>query len=158
MKISKTILLGCILYFASCSREAEKKQEQAVKADTILVEEDHHHDTNEVIELNNGTKWKVAEGMIAFIRIMETDVKLFSETKHSGMKDYTQLGVSLQKNIDSLTSNCTMTGKAHDELHKWLLPYIEMVDALNKSKNESDAAAKFASIEAAFVEFNTYFE
>jgi hypothetical protein len=96
--------------------------------------------------------------MMAHIRNMESDINGFSETKHTELKDFTQLGSSLQKNIDLLTSNCTMEGKAHDELHKWLLPYIDMVDKLNKSKNNDEALHTFEEIKASYKTLNLYFE
>ena len=74
------------------------------------------------------------------------------------LNDFNKLGASLQKNIDLLTSNCTMEGKAHDELHKWLLPYIDMVDKLNKSKNNDEALHTFQEIGASYKTFNIYFE
>jgi len=89
---------------------------------------------------------------------MESDINRFAETEHSDLKDYSQLGSSLQKNIDLLTSNCTMEGKAHDELHKWLLPYIDMVDKLNKSKNSDEALHTFEEIKSSYKTFNLYFE
>ena len=89
---------------------------------------------------------------------MESDINSYSETQHKELKDFTQLGLSLQKNIDLLTSNCTMEGKAHDELHKWLLPYIDMVDKLNKSKNSVEALQTFEEIKSSYKTFNLYFE
>ncbi len=89
---------------------------------------------------------------------MESDINRFVEAKHTELKDFTQLAASLQKNIDLLTSNCTMEGKAHDELHKWLLPYIDMVDKLKKSKNNDEALQTFEEIKASYKLFNIYFE
>lgn len=121
-------------------------------------ESEHQHSESNSIELNNGAKWKVVSEMMAHIRNMESDINRFSETKHTELKDFTRLGASLQKNIDLLTSNCTMEGKAHDELHKWLLPYIDMVDKLNKSKNNDEALRTFEEIKASYKSFNIYFE
>lgn len=121
-------------------------------------ESEHQHSEIDSIELNNGAKWKVVSEMIVHIRNMESDINRFSETTHPELKDFTQLGASLQKNVDLLTSNCTMEGKAHDELHKWLLPYIDMVDKLNKSKNNDEALRIFEEIKASYKTFNLYFE
>jgi hypothetical protein len=121
-------------------------------------ESKHQHTESDSIEFNNGSKWKVVSAMMVHIRNMESDINRFSETKHTELKDFTQLGTNLQKNIDLLTSNCTMEGKAHDELHKWLLPYIDMVDKLNKSKNNDEALRIFEEIKASYKTFNLYFE
>lgn len=119
---------------------------------------EHQHSESDSIELNNGAQWKVVPEMMAHIRNMESDINRFSETKHTELKDFTQLGASLQKNIDLLTSNCTMEGKAHDELHKWLLAYIDAVDKLYKSKNNDEALHTFEEIKASYKTFNIYFE
>ncbi len=60
--------------------------------------------------------------------------------------------------FDLLTSNCTMKGKAHDELHKWLLPYIDMVKELSEAKDETEASKLFENIQISFTTFNKYFQ
>ena len=73
-------------------------------------------------------------------------------------KDYKSLSEKLQSNIDLLTSNCTMKGKAHDELHKWLLPYIDLVKELSEAKDETEASKHFENIQISFTTFNQYFQ
>jgi hypothetical protein len=51
-----------------------------------------------------------------------------------------------------------MEGKAHDELHKWLLPYIDLVDKLNKTKNIDEAISIYEEIKISYKTFNIYFE
>lgn len=150
-----TIAYGCSDPIKKENNETEKAQQEPLSAST---ENDHHHTEGASIELNNGLKWKVEVEMLKYIRNMESDVELFSEVNNKNLNDYITLGAGLQKNIDLLTSNCTMEGKAHDELHKWLLPYIDMVDKLNKSKNDNDTQATFKEIENSFAVFNKYFE
>ena len=86
---------------------------------------------------------------------MEKEVQNFNTTDP---KNYNLLGEKLQNNIDLLTSNCTMEGKAHDELHKWLLPYIDMVAELVETKDESTAMKQFENIKNSFETFNQYFQ
>jgi hypothetical protein len=150
-----SIAYGCNDSIKKENNETEKAQEEPLSAST---ESEHLHTEGASIELNNGLKWKVEVEMLKYIRNMESDVKLFSEANYKNLNDHLTLGAGLQKNIDLLTSNCTMEGKAHDELHKWLLPYIDMVDKLNKSKNDNDTQATFKEIENSFVVFNKYFE
>jgi hypothetical protein len=47
-----------------------------------------------------------------------------------------------------------MKGQAHDELHKWLLPYIELADDFSKDRS----VEQFAEIQHSFTTFNQYFE
>lgn len=84
------------------------------------------------IELDNGKKWQVNTEMAAHIEAMETDVANY----RSG-DDITQLQTSLKENISQLSSKCTMEGKAHDELHKWLVPFIETVNEMQEENPDS---------------------
>lgn len=161
MKKYFAILIVAIIGITyGCNNPVKKENSEIsnTKSLPLSKESEHQHFENDSIELNNGAKWKVVSEMMAHIRNMESDINRFSEIKHTELKDFTKLGASLQKNIDLLTSNCTMEGKAHDELHKWLLPYIDMVDKLNKSKNCDEALHTFEEIKASYKTFNLYFE
>lgn len=125
------------------------------KVEEVAAQEEHHHDhESETIELDNGKKWKVDDNMMVHIRNMENDVTNFNST---ALTEYKTLSENLKKKIDLLTSNCTMKGKAHDELHKWLLPYIDLVDVLSKAKNKTEASKQFENIQSSFKTFNQYF-
>lgn len=156
-----TIVLAALMSITYGCNDSIKKENSTTSTTESLAsdnEKEHHHTDNDSIELDNGAKWKVVPEMLAHIRNMESDINRFSETKHTELKDFTELGDRLQKNVDLLTSNCTMEGKAHDELHKWLLPYIDMVDNLNKSKDSNEASHIFEDINLSYKTFNRYFE
>lgn len=151
------VLIG-ITYGCNSPVKDENREMSNTKSLPTSKVSEHQHTESDSIELNNGAKWKVVPEMITHIRNMESEINRFTEANHTELKDFTQLGASLQKNIDLLTSNCTMEGKAHDELHKWLLPYIDMVDKLDKSKNSEVALNTFEEIKASYKLFNIYFE
>ena len=148
----KMLLFSTIAVLAlSCnsgSKETEKNNETPTET---TVKAEHHHDEHEAIVLNNGEKWKVDDNMMEHIRNMEKDVTSFAGNSD---KEYTQLATSLKTNLDLLTSNCTMKGQAHDELHKWLLPFIEDVKTFSNDKSIDN----FTKIQNAFITFNQYFE
>jgi rubrerythrin len=141
------------LYLFSCSNTFNEKSKQ--KTETVTQEEHQHNDEMQTIELNNGEKWKVDANMITHIRNTENDIISFSTVEQ---KDYKSLVEKLQSNIDLLTSNCIMKGKAHDELHKWLLPYIDLVKELSEAKVETEASKQFENIQTSFTTFNQYFQ
>ena len=148
-----TILIPVIsLFLFSCGNTSNEKSKE--QTETVTHEEHQHNAEIQTIELNNGEKWKVDANMITHIRNMENDVFSFTKVKQ---KDYKNLAKKLQSNIDLLTSNCTMKGKAHDELHKWLLPYIDLVKELSEAKNETEEEKQFQKIENSFITFNQYF-
>lgn len=141
------------IMLSSCSNSTNEKSNNQTE---VAEHNDHHHDDeNEAIELNNGEKWQVDANMITHIRNMENDVVSFTQVEQ---KDYKSLSEKLQSNIDLLTSNCSMKGKAHDELHKWLLPYIDLVKQLSEAKNETEATKQFENIQISFKTFNQYFQ
>ena len=141
------------LFLFGCSNTSKEKSKE--QTETVTHEEHQHDEESEVIELNNGEKWKVDANMITHIRNMEVDVNSFAKVEQ---KDYKSLSEKLQSNIDLLTSNCTMKGKAHDELHKWLLPYIDLVKELSEAKDETEASKQFKNIQTSFTTFNLYFQ
>ena len=149
-----TILIPVIsLFLFSCGNASKEKSKE--ETETVTHEEHQHNYEMQTIELNNGEKWKVDANMITHIRNMENDIISFSTVEQ---KDYKSLSNKLQSNIDLLTSNCTMKGKAHDELHKWLLPYIDLVKELSEAKDETEAAKQFENIQTSFTTFNQYFQ
>jgi len=149
-----TILISVIsLFLFSCGNTSNEKSKEQTE---IVTHEEHQHNAEiQTIELNNGEKWKVDANMISHIRNMENDVISFAKVEK---KDYKSLSEKLQTNIDLLTSNCTMKGKAHDELHKWLLPYIDLVKELSEAKVETEASKQFENIQTSFTTFNQYFQ
>lgn len=150
----KIILIPAIaLFLFSCGNASNEKSEDLSEIETH--DEHHHDDESEAIELNNGEKWTVDANMLTHIRTMENDVVSYAKVEQ---KDYKSLSEKLQSNIDLLTSNCTMKGKAHDELHKWLLPYIDLVKELSEAKDETEASKHFENIQISFTTFNQYFQ
>jgi hypothetical protein len=111
------------------------------------------------IVLDNGKKWKVVPEMMIYIKKIEGDIIAFEKTKQvAGIKNYSELATKVQKNIDLLTSKCTMEGPAHDELHKWLLPFMQDVEHLGEAKNKEEALWIFNQINDSFKVLNLNFE
>ncbi len=141
----KIVLFAFGLVLFSCNTKS--KEEKTTEMNTV----EHQHSENEAIQLNDGEKWKVDDNMMRHIRNMEKDVIKFD--KENGA-NYSLLAQKLKANIELLTSNCTMKGKAHDELHKWLVPFIELVDAFSKDKS----ANQYTEMKHSFLTFNQYFQ
>ena len=150
MNSFKIVLLCLSILTVSCKNNSDGKIETEVSS----VAQEHAHGDEE-IQLNQGQKWKVDAEMLSIIRAMENDVASF---KGSELAEYNSLSEKLKKNIDLLTSNCTMKGQAHDELHKWLLPYIDLVNAFSEAKSGADSEKLFQDVKNSFVTFNQYFQ
>ncbi|MCB9050544.1 MAG: hypothetical protein H6556_14045 [Lewinellaceae bacterium] len=122
-----------ILFFFSCSNNSKKGE----------------------IELNNGEKWKINAEMIP---PLEASEKLISDFAAGDKEDYRSLVVQLKENNQLLISSCTMKGKSHDELHKWLHPYMVLLDELENVETEKESIELFEKIEQSFETFNQYFQ
>jgi len=107
------------------------------------------------IELDNGKKWLVHDNMMMHIVRMSENVKTASLQTD---RDYDGLNKSLLDGIDALTSDCTMKGKAHDELHKWLLPFIASANSYKPDMSEAQKSEWFNTIEMSMNEFDQYFK
>lgn len=107
------------------------------------------------LQLNNGEKWKINAEMTPFIKDSEQLLRAYGK---DGNNDFTQLGLSLKENNNNLIASCNMNGPAHDELHKWLMPQLELVSALQKAGTEEEALPVIEALKSSFNDFNTYFE
>jgi hypothetical protein len=117
----------------------------------------HHppHGPYATLELNDGKKWVVDKPMMANIRSMEKAVHDFDG---AAGRDHVVLATTIQDDLGRLVTNCTMKGKAHDELHKWLMPFLGFSAEYSKATDPKVQQQKFAEIKNAFVVFNAYFE
>lgn len=143
-----------VFVFGCNSESTNNKEKEITETRTVVgtTEEEHHHNEHEAIVLDNGNKWKVVEGMLTYIRNMEEAVNNFEGN------DYPTLAETIDKNIRELTSNCTMEGQAHDELHKWLVPFIGLSEEFDVATEKEEQERIYQAFKDAFVEFNSYFE
>lgn len=155
MKTKITTVLAASMLLFACTNSTNN--DSKVKTEKTSEEEaDHHHDhESDEIALNHGEKWKVDKDMMLHIQNMEKDVNSFNGKSKT---EYAALALKIKNNLDLLTSNCTMTGQAHDELHKWLLPFLDLADEFSESKSEEESAKLFTKVKTSFVTFNNYFQ
>lgn len=108
-----------------------------------------------IINLNNGERWMVNEEMQPFIRKSE---RVLDEYDKSESSDYKTLAVQLKKQNSALIKSCTMKGESHDELHKWLHPHMELIEALEQAENLDEAEAIVSKLEKSFETYHQYFQ
>ncbi|WP_338377871.1 hypothetical protein [Flavobacterium sp.] len=147
-KLKITTIAISTFFLFSCN---DKAKNEITEVNQTIETEVHNHSADEAIQLDGDKKWKVDVEMMNHIRNMEKDVASFDK---GTPENYQLLADNLKKNLDLLTSNCTMKGQAHDELHKWLLPYLDLVDDFSKDKSDE----QFTEIQNSFTTFNQYFE
>lgn len=140
------LLPGAFIFSCGNPETKQEKKPQVSK---------EHKDAQHGIELNAGNKWKVDEQMMVYIRAME---KAVLDYTGDNAESFDTLAIFLQEQTNELTSNCTMEGKPHDELHKWLLPYMDLVASMQGAKQETERSEILLQLNASFSELNTYFE
>ncbi len=128
------VVLGSMLTLG-CSNGAETEKGEVVQ-----------------IELNEGQKWKVNSEMSPHVLAGEKILNEFDGSDYQGLAE--RMG---DKNSE-LINSCTMDGKSHDELHKWLHPHMQLIDALSEAENMQQANEIIVQLKASYVIYHTHFD
>ncbi len=150
--MKKIIVLGvAVMFFWSCNTSSDKATTHKETGNQTI----HHHDKNsEAIELNNGGKWLVNEEMKPFVLKGEELVNAYIQ---DGKTDYKTLAEQLKDQNSQLIKSCTMDGKSHDELHKWLHPHLEIVKALESETDATKANEIVSQLQYSYQHYHQYF-
>lgn len=150
--MKKVIVFGMSLMLLwSCNNSTEKS---TTHQETENHAEHRHDESSEAIELNNGEKWLVNEEMKPFVMKGEELVNSFIQNNHT---DYKALAQQLKEQNNKLIKSCTMDGKSHDELHKWLHPHLEIVKALEDEADASKANEIVLQLQHSYQQYHQYF-
>ena len=109
----------------------------------------HNHKANHEnhhLSLNHGAKW-----------VMDAHTREMFETMTQRLESNSKpelLGSQLDEDIKKLIKGCTMTGRAHDQLHLYLTSLIPAIEAL-KSEQSMD---KLHAVKHALNNYKRYFE
>ncbi len=150
MKKITISLLSLSFFIFSCGNNSHENAE--VHSETAAHEEYDHDKAKQSIELNNGQKWKVNTEMIPYVLDAE---KAFREYDNI---DYKGLAKKLEEKNQGLIKSCTMDGKSHDELHKWLHPHLELVKSLSEAGEIKNANEIIEQLKESFKTYHTYFQ
>ena len=125
------------------------------KVSKAVNDEPVQYDPDETIELDNGQKWKVNEEMKPFV---EEGKKILNEYIQNEDSDYTGLAAALSEQDNKLIESCTMEGKSHEEIHKWLHPHLDIISDLESTKDTTQAKKLVEQLRASYVDFEKYFQ
>ena len=162
--MKKTILTVAIIsaLLVSCN---ETKHKGSEALETTEAGHEHHgedmlsHATDnswvDEIKLDNDKKWdansETNEGVEKMIVLVNT-----SEAKT--VAGYHALASDLNEVKNFVVKECTMEGPSHDNLHVFLHPLIEKIDALGKVSTEEAGAKIKESILKNLDGYYTYFQ
>ncbi|WMJ73638.1 hypothetical protein RCC89_10755 [Cytophagaceae bacterium ABcell3] len=151
--ISKNLLIVGSMFLATACYNFEKPQNTR-QGNANVAQQDDSKD-NDVINLNGDKKWKIPDHMMTHINLIKEDIRNFEGRSE---EDYALLSQNIDKNIDELTKECSMEGQAHEELHKWLAPFIKSTQELSSAQDIQHASHELRRLRTALEEFNFYFE
>ncbi|HKK39870.1 MAG TPA: hypothetical protein VJ949_10665 [Cryomorphaceae bacterium] len=140
----KKILFISVALFAiiSCSETSTeaKKEAEPTRVEKIALP---------MVQLNDGERWEANAATIEGIENLTEMVMTFDAAEG----DYDILQSKLREEFGLIFKNCTMKGEAHEQLHNYLLPLMELFGKLTLEDRE-DALAK---IKEHLARFDTYF-
>jgi len=164
--MKQLIFIMSLIAFISC--KDNKKQEKLIQNKNV---EKHtkatleHHQENAAtvynnlwtvdIQLNNGQKWNANSETNEGVQKMQNSIKTHTTIT---LEDYHKLAEQLNDDKNYVIKNCTMKGPSHDNLHIWLLPLIEKIDALSETKILEDTSKIKHMIVENINSYNTYFK
>lgn len=162
--MKKTILSLAIISALLMSCNETKQKDETVEI-TEAVHENHgeemaaethamNNDWVNEIKLDTGSKWEAnaetTEGVEKMLELLKT-----SETKT--VETYHTLASSLNDVKNFVVKECTMKGASHDNLHVFLHPLIEKIDALGKITTVEEGANIKKSIKENLDKYYNYF-
>jgi hypothetical protein len=143
-----------MIVLSSCGTK-QSNNSSVEKVSKAVNDEPVHYDPDETIEVDNGQKWKVNEEMKPFV---DEGKKLLNEYIRNEDNDYTGLAAALSEQDNKLIESCTMEGKSHEELHKWLHPHLDIISDLESTKDTTQAKKLVEQLRASYVDFDKYFQ
>ena len=143
-------IVGSIIL--GCNNVPEKT---TANRDTTNHEKHEHGEHRETIELNNGAKWVVNDEMKPFVAKGELLVNTYVNGK---LTDHQTLAKEIKAENEQLIKSCTMKGKDHDELHKWLAPHLALVKELEDETDAAKAAETVTALQKSYETYHQYFK
>lgn len=128
--------------------------------DMMESEGDHHHESSDTtnagaIQLNNGEKWQVNNEMKPYVTDAEKILDAYIVAQDTG---YHSLAAQLKEKNSGLMSSCTMQGESHEQLHKWLLPNLKLVEALGVAADKASADTLVHRIQKSYQTYHNCFQ
>ena len=153
IKYRNLYFAAMLLVIVSCTLQKGKNEADQEKVQ--LTETGHVKDENinakDIVQLNDGIKWKANTETITGINNMTALV----EKGIAGNLDATKLYDLLQMEFKTIFDKCTMTGESHNQLHNFLIPIKGNLDKLKAGNPQPEIRVE---LHAHLLTFKNYFE
>lgn len=145
---SNLLILALAIGLSACQRPSKQ---ESVKSNNDAV----GISTPPVSESGKPAKWAMPESMMQHMRNLEQDVRALES---SAEKDHAALAAKIDEHTTHLISSCTMDGKAHDALHNWLMPFLQLNKGYAAAPDAETKSGKFKEIQDSLNVFHDRFE
>jgi hypothetical protein len=144
------VILATVLVI-SCKNDKKEKKEIAKPVQS----EEEAHESEGVLELNNGNLWMANIETTQGIQKMQQLIANFTDKEN--MEAYPELKSKLEATFGTIISKCTMTGEAHTQLHHYLLPMRPLFKDL-AADNLATRKSALEKLTKYFSEYSAYFK
>lgn len=144
--------------FFACKNNSGVKEETNLSVehhDAVKQNHDDHPSHATKVTLNAGNKWQANAETTEGIKNMMAHLDRLPQSPT--VDDYNTLKMDLDKEFATILQKCTMTGEAHNQLHNYLLPMKEMIDALGTGSPEASHAS-VSALKQYLSEYAEYFQ
>jgi len=131
MKISLLVFGISMALFMACQNKSSQKEEVTTNNKEMEAVHSEDHSSDMSVHLNNGQKWTANVETNDGIKNMSSLVSNIGDANNK--EDCMSLKGQLITEFDTLIQKCTMTGEAHEQLHKYLIPLREKFEALDST-------------------------
>ena len=142
------LILALAIGLSACQRPSKQ---ESVKSENDAA----GIPTTTATEPGKPAKWAMPEPMMQHMRNLEQDVRALES---SAEQDHAALAAKIDGHTTQLISSCTMDGKAHDTLHDWLMPFLQLNKDYTAAPDAATKSAKFKEIQDSLASFHERFE
>jgi len=150
----KHLFIISLILLVSCKQNKEEKIAPEIIQQEEVAEETHES-IDGTVTLNNGELWKANPETTTGINNMKKRMQAFTDKEN--VAGYTILKEGLEADFTELFQKCTMKGEAHNQLHNYLFPFIDLFDGLESSDLET-CKKSFTGLTTRLEEYFDYFE
>jgi len=156
--MKKSAILGLVLLISLLGcKEAQKEETTTTEKTAVEHKEDAHGDQNNwmrQIQLDNGSKWKANLETTEGIEAMSSRI---AEDESNSIKHYKNLASDLNDIKNNIVRECTMKGESHDNLHVFLVPLVDKIEALGEVNSVHEGAVVSKDIREHLEVYFNYF-
>lgn len=158
--MKKGIITAAILsaFLIGCKDNTSSQEDSSITTEMAQKESLEVLDNSwvETIKLEkDGNKWEANQETNEGVEKM---ISLIKETEAHSIEDYHTLAANLNEVKNYIVKECTMDGPSHDNLHIFLHPLIEKINALDKASTVKEGEIIKESILENLVAYYKFFK